>query len=295
MAVLLFVIAQDNDTAGSASGSSIPALKEDLAPTAVVPSFDVVRIGERGDAVIAGRGRPGAEIRIFDGDREIGRVTADARGEWVFIPDLPMPAGARRLTLESRRADGIVEHSGEPVILIVPDRAGDSALVVQPLPGGGARLLQGPAAGEGAGRLAIDVVDSRDGSSLYVGGRAEPKADIHLYLDNKLLGRAKAGEDGAWSVAGTGGGKASQLLRADHVGAKGKVLARVEIAYEPGMKFGERAAASVVVESGASLWRIARELYGSGFAYTVIYQANKDNIRDPDLIYPGQVFTVPVR
>jgi nucleoid-associated protein YgaU len=38
---------------------------------------------------------------------------------------------------------------------------------------------------------------------------------------------------------------------------------------------------------------MARRSYGSGWQYSVIYEANKDQIRDPDLIYPGQVFKLP--
>ena len=49
----------------------------------------------------------------------------------------------------------------------------------------------------------------------------------------------------------------------------------------------------IVVQPGQSLWRLARRAYGSGVRYTVIYQANRDQIRDPDLIYPGQTFAVP--
>ena len=49
----------------------------------------------------------------------------------------------------------------------------------------------------------------------------------------------------------------------------------------------------VVIQPGNNLWNIARRLYGSGFSYTVIYEANKDQIRNPDLIYPGQVFMMP--
>src|SRR3546814_4590092 len=44
----------------------------------------------------------------------------------------------------------------------------------------------------------------------------------------------------------------------------------------------------VVVQPGNSLWRIARRIYGEGLRYTVIYQANQRQIRNPDLIYPGQ-------
>lgn len=49
----------------------------------------------------------------------------------------------------------------------------------------------------------------------------------------------------------------------------------------------------VTVQPGFSLWRIARENYGDGVLYVKVFEANKDQIRDPDLIYPGQIFTVP--
>ena len=47
------------------------------------------------------------------------------------------------------------------------------------------------------------------------------------------------------------------------------------------------------VQPGNSLWRIARRTLGQGLRYTVIYEANRDQIRDPNLIYPGQVFLIP--
>jgi nucleoid-associated protein YgaU len=50
---------------------------------------------------------------------------------------------------------------------------------------------------------------------------------------------------------------------------------------------------SLIVQPGNSLWRIARHSYGAGGRYAVIYSANRDRIGDPDLIYPGQVFTLP--
>lgn len=51
---------------------------------------------------------------------------------------------------------------------------------------------------------------------------------------------------------------------------------------------------SITVQPGFTLWGIASSQYGDGLLYVQVYEANKDQIRDPDLIYPGQVFTVPV-
>ena len=48
-----------------------------------------------------------------------------------------------------------------------------------------------------------------------------------------------------------------------------------------------------IIRRGDNLWTIARRVYGEGIRYTQIFEANADQIRDPDLIYPGQVFDLP--
>jgi nucleoid-associated protein YgaU len=83
-------------------------------------------------------------------------------------------------------------------------------------------------------------------------------------------------------------------LRIDEVDANGKVVARVESPFSRAQPVDVSAGNQVVVvQPGNSLWLIASRTYGSGFRYTVIYQANKGQISDPDLIYPGQVFKLP--
>jgi nucleoid-associated protein YgaU len=50
---------------------------------------------------------------------------------------------------------------------------------------------------------------------------------------------------------------------------------------------------TTTVVRGDSLWRISRKVFGHGIRYTLIYEANASQIRDPSLIYPGQVFVLP--
>ncbi len=53
------------------------------------------------------------------------------------------------------------------------------------------------------------------------------------------------------------------------------------------------AAGKAIIRRGDNLWTIARRVYGEGIRYTTIYEANTGQIRDPDRIYPGQVFDLP--
>lgn len=50
---------------------------------------------------------------------------------------------------------------------------------------------------------------------------------------------------------------------------------------------------SYTVKKGDCLWNIAKKYYGNGAQYTKIYNANKGKIKNPNLIYPGQVLTIP--
>jgi len=256
------------------------------------PAFDVVRIGNQGNSVLAGRAQPGALVEIYDGTTELGRVTADGRGEWVFVPAGAFPPGARELRLRATAPDGETLESGDPVVLVVPEPGAGPALALKAAPTGGSALLQGPET-VGAGALTLDLIDYDTRGLWIASGRAPAGGRVLLYLDDHFLGRTSADADGAWRFTAPPPGGGPHRVRADLVEAQGKVLARLEIVWTPGEMAAVPREGEVIVAPGASLWRIARQIYGQGVAYTVIFAANRDRIRDPDLIYPGQVFTLP--
>ncbi len=275
----------------------------------VAPSFDVVRINPSGDAVMAGRAAPNATVHIFDGDHEIGTVTADARGEWVFVPPGPLPPGSRELSLSAHVGDQDI-RSDQVVVLAVPEHGRDLAgqptnEATQPLVvstsrsgQGPTRILQGPGAG-GNARLSLDVASIDNSGAVVLSGHAPPNATLQIYLDNKLLGRVTADAQGRWTLAPQEHVEiGSYTLRLDELKDDGKVATRIELPFVRGAAVAEGAGSgepgpnNVTVKKGDSLWRIARHVSGRGMAYLVIYEANRDQIRDPNLIYPGQVFHV---
>jgi len=170
---------------------------------------------------------------------------------------------------------------------------------------GGSSLLQAPpvpaapAAQSGApvppGSVSVETMDYDPAGRVALGGRAAPNSAVQLYLDNILVGRAHTDPQGHWRLS------PEKLidpgvytLRADQVGDGGKVAARavlpVQVSALPADLTDKR---RVVVQPGNSLWRLARRTYGDGVLYTTIYAANREQIRDPDMIYPGQIFALP--
>ena len=76
------------------------------------------------------------------------------------------------------------------------------------------------------------------------------------------------------------------------VEAPAVVATQVPAAAEP-VQEAAAAPTQVIIQPGNNLWKLSRQIYGKGMMYTVIYEANKDQIRKPSLIYPGQIFLTP--
>jgi len=276
---------------------SAPSEPTTVSPVAA-PSFDVVRV-EQGHAVIAGRAVPNSVVSVLDGGKAIGNVTADARGEWVLTPNDPLAVGTHELGLSAKLPDGSTVKSDQVVVVVVPESGTGALAVAVPSQGEGAsKILQSPQSGRAASTtsaLSLDVIDYDEQGRLILIGQGTPGSTVLVYLDNHLLGRTEIGPDGLWKLTPERNvAPGSYTLRLDEVNSAGRVTARVALPFssaQPGELVAERR--KIVVQPGNSLWRIARHNYGEGIRYTIIYEANKDRIKDPDLIYPGQVFVVP--
>ena len=117
---------------------------------------------------------------------------------------------------------------------------------------------------------------------------------IFVYLDNVLHTKVRPSTDGSWRVDLGVIVPGVYTLRLDEVNNKGVVFSRIESPFKQETKdlleqlFGD----SITVQPGNSLWRIARRVYGQGILYVEIYRKNSHLIKDANLIYPGQVFSL---
>ncbi len=271
------------------------------SPAPDAPSFDIVRVGPDGGAVMAGRAAPDSVVTVHEGSRLVATATADARGNWVMVPGEKLAPGPGELTLSSRTPDGQAASAEAPVLVVVPPRpgagkpAGLPALAVLAPPAGPARLLQGPQPRNAGHGLALDTVDYDERGAIHFSGVAPPGAPVRVYVDNAPMGDSAAGADGRWSLAPAAAvSPGVHHLRVDQLTAAGKVASRREIPFQrETLALSEVAAGQVVVQPGQTLWRLARRVYGSGVRYTVIVLANPDQIRDANHIYPGQVLNTP--
>lgn len=279
--------------------------EESEAPAEIKPSFDVVRVTRGGTGVIAGRAAPNAEVEIQADGVTIGKVRADDRGEWVLIFEQPLKTGPSELSLIARGDGEEPRESEQVVVVVVPERgderffdSGEGVMAVMtPRDGRGpSTILQRPTGSVdfGGGLMAETLDYDAQGVATFT-GRATPRSEVRLFLNDQLLGSTRADDRGRWTFSAAEAiPEGDHVLRLDQMMAEDRVQLRIEVPFTRGMPLDTaRAEGSIIVQPGNNLWQIARRLYGVGYHYTLIFGLNKDQIRDPDLIYPEQRFTLP--
>lgn len=277
---------------------SDPILEEIASASPSEPEFDLVRLDASGSGIVAGRADPGTKVRVLSNGIDIGTAEASSRGEFVAFVHLPENDEGLSLSLE---ALGLTDDGGSTIsaeqVLVLPNtgeneeelaptivRASDEEIrIIQP---GGLGQIDG---------VTLDTISYDEAGDVVLAGRGRAGESLRVYVDNKSTAEAKVTVGGTWEARFSSVAEGRYVLRVDALDEAGGVSSRVESPFQRIFPTAEQLATpnKITVQPGHSLWLMATERYGSGHLYTQIHAANKDAIRDPDLIFPGQIFEMP--
>ena len=253
------------------------------------PAFDLVRVDEDGSAIIAGSAKPNSEVRLLVDGKELETAETDASGAFSILTTIPSGEKPLELQLEDvndsniKSADTVLiipnkeaEGSGPKIIIaesdgkIIVQEQNDVAPKIQP--------------------LSLDTINYAASGDVILAGRASSEQIVRVYVDNKpvVLGEVT---DGKWNFEIPNIEEGIYTLRVDAINNEGKVVDRVESPFQRVIREMEDGQATI--QPGFTLWKLAELKYGFGMRYVQIFEANRDSIKDPDLIYPGQVFQIP--
>ncbi|MDV7145016.1 LysM peptidoglycan-binding domain-containing protein [Tropicimonas sp. TH_r6] len=232
------------------------------------------------------------EIASLEPEEDEPEAPADNAEVLAQAPERPVEEVADEPTLKTDRPAEVT-----PTVLLA---GRDGVELLQPAAAPRERLEN---------RVVVDVISYAGDGSVSLSGRAaaSPSQDdrVRVYLDNKPVETSQVGSDGNWRMGLPSVRPGVYTLRVDQLDESGQVVARFETPFkreDPSELArigphdatpGEVSAALITVQPGYTLWGIASERYGDGYDYIQIFEANRSQIRDPDLIYPGQVFELP--
>ena len=154
--------------------------------------------------------------------------------------------------------------------------------------------------------ISVDTISYDLEGRVVVSGRGLPIHAVRIYLDNAPIAEMNTGESGRWEVRLDAVDPGVYTMRVDLVAEDGSVEARIELPFKREEPLAVAAVmardtqapefsgvAVRTVQPGNTLWAISQERYGRGILYVHIFDANRNQIRNPDLIYPGQLFLLP--
>ena len=246
---------------------------QDRTPSAAKPAvtIDTISYSSNGDVILGGRGQAGNFVRIYLDNQSIATSKISANGYWTLeLSDIE--PGIYTLRVDELNATGDVvsraetpfkrEAAEELAELMAPETEPEEPSVEVPSQSvAEAPIVQADAPPSDAPEPADDTASETAVTQVEVTVQAEVAG---------LNPQDERSSDGETVAIEAQPADTASVLRS------------------PSQKFRVR-----TVQPGSTLWAIAKESYGAGIEYFKVFEANKERIRDPDLIYPGQVFEIP--
>ncbi len=258
---------EDIDTAAAPATAAAPSTEPVADPRRAATVIDLVEVEAPGRVHVTGTTEAGDPVRVYLNGRHVGDARADARGDWQLTFDSELPPG--RYTV---RAD-VVEPADGSVVARASVRF-DRARVV--------------------------LADAQETDAAPASGDAS-EAAVETSVETATETAAQPVVPEPAAATATEGTAAQDVAAAPPPPTTDSTTAGTadDTSTEPASGTATAAAnqpetPEIVIERGDNLWRIARGIYGAGIRYTVIFEANRNQIEDPHLIFPDQVFTIPV-
>ena len=232
------------------------------APVADQVMIDTITYTPSGEVQVGGRAAPGRLLRIYLDNELKAELVAPATGLW--LAELPETApGIYTLRVDQLDADGKVGSRFETPF---KRETLEALAAVTAAPG------QPVAQEEPAASVLAETEPAQPSAAETAAGSTPAPVTAETAAEEPAVEPAAEAP-------------VAEVMPAETEAAQD--LAQAVTAASP------PAPVTVTVQPGFTLWGIAQERYGDGVLYVQVFEANRDKIKDPDLIYPGQVFSVP--
>ncbi|MEP5761334.1 MAG: LysM peptidoglycan-binding domain-containing protein [Litoreibacter sp.] len=262
----------DQNGSDSDAGPQTEAIADDPAPVVTENTSELAEVEDVSDEGLAQLAEVAPEVDTASQEEDVASQVQPgvAVAEEVPTPDFqdqPPSIEAPTIVIAGTQGIEVVQPAPQPQAPNRPDTA----------------------------NVVIDTISYDDEGEVALEGRGRTGGFIRVYLNDKPILTSPIETDGSWETPLPEVDAGVYRLRIDEISEDGNVTSRVETPFqreEIQIAAGAPPTA-VTVQPGSTLWAIAQDQFGEGAEYIRVYDANRELIRDPDLIYPGQVFALP--
>ena len=278
-----------------------------LAPQPVIAKVEEVEAAEIGatnvDPVVA---ESADETDVVEAD--VDATTVDVAEPDADVDAKTVDVAGTNVDVEAPKVDITdVSQTEEQKVLVVEPPASatektKAEVAILKSDASGVEVINRSSAPELMSNVEIDTISYSEEGDVLLSGRAQSQAtSVRVYLDNTVITTLDVDTTGRWRGDLPDVDTGVYTLRVDEVDVEGNVTSRVETPFkreapevlDAAAGNGDAPVKAITVQTGATLWAIARDRYGDGMLFVRVFEENADSIKDPDLIYPGQVFDLP--
>jgi nucleoid-associated protein YgaU len=275
------------------TGPAVAALETVLVAPFALPEADEEEV------VIAAAPDPVPEADAAEGfpsDRPTEVPTTEAVNE-------ALPSEADQPSIATDPGIAVAPDTSPAPTTAAPELATDQSPAVLIAGPEGLRISQPPGRPEVLSEILLDAISYDASGAVILAGRGPATADIQVMINNQPIQLGEVGPDGAWSLQLPDVDPGTYTLSVAELAEDGSVASQIETPFlrEDPERIAEGAAAQggatgidvITVQPGFTLWGIAERNFGDGIQYVQIFEENRDQIRDPNWIFPGQIFRLP--
>ena len=264
----------------------LPTDKKPVLPAMNMVNLDTVDYDEHGNIVFGGRGPAGSKVQIYVDNSAYGLAAVGSDGTWTMPGGVPLTIGAHELRADESGADGkVTSRVAMPFFREDPAKLATAAPVPEK-PAVVAAVEPAPIVATTADKTAVAVATAPATTTVEVAKTPDVAAPIPAPIVAPAPAASIAQPAPAAPAIAAATPPAVEPPKVEAAPAPAPAPA-------PAVVAEVKAPDQIIIQPGNNLWRLSRKIYGKGIMYTVIYEANKDQIRKPGLIYPGQVFLTP--
>ena len=282
--------------------------------TELFPEIDIIKVSPDGSFVIAGKGQPNSNINILNKGDLIDSSIVDSDGNWVVVSKENLKTGDNLISIDQINNNGLVLRHKQLFITKIDEHKKDQPLVIS-VPnknGENISIIQQPSEKQKNYKVENDLVIQKkiksdkkifnvktiffnENGFVSIQGKVNFGKRIELYINKKIMETIKI-ENSKWQynsdkIIDYGLHDLLVVLKSD----KDEILDKITLPFmRVEMPYNDVPENFILIKPGDMLWTIAYRLYGDPFKYIQIFEENKDQITNPDLIFPGQLFSIPL-
>ena len=254
-----------------------------LENSATPVTFDIIRISQDGDTIMAGKSEPNVEIFLFENKKKISSFFSDANGEWVWISDNPLTEGLKIFNIKCFNGTG-KEFESSQEIYVLGDKKSSVKPMVLKLDSRNLDDINIYNTEYIDNSLTLDILNYYPKKKLTISGRAPVGTDINVFANDILLGSVVSDFYGNWNFS------SREIINIERSNLKlSATIASIKLHIDLPLSLNQleqnilkTSSINIIKENNS--WRLTRKISDDNYLYSEIFIKNSKSLSISQLL-----------